>query len=72
MQDSEVNLTLTNIVELKLFNPATYAEIQLSSLSAPVTIRLPLDYKNTTDFVRGSTRFEVKDRQTGSIVFQEN
>ncbi|XP_032231194.2 uncharacterized protein LOC5506859 isoform X1 [Nematostella vectensis] len=60
------NTSLTNVVDVKLFNPETYATVSVSSLATPMTYRLPLKTNVTVD--TNSTYLACKRWSSGSWV----
>ncbi|KAK3742747.1 hypothetical protein QZH41_018953, partial [Actinostola sp. cb2023] len=59
---SLANTTLTSVVDIKLYNPVTYAAISVSTLATPVSYHLPV--LNVT--VNNYTYFECKRWNSGS------
>lgn len=53
---ANTNTTLTSVVDMKLYNPETYAAISVSALANPVTYHLPV--LNVT--ITNETYFEVR------------
>jgi len=52
---AQSNITLTSVVDMKLYNPETYAAISVGSLASPVTYHLPVLNVSITN----ETYFEV-------------
>ena len=60
LSTSATNDSVSNIVDVRLFNPETSAAVSVASLDNPYILRLPLEYNpNTTTYVANQSRIAV-------------